>query len=103
MNKHQEIAAKIKAAAVMRGWKVNVSGDVLRITKTFKKNNRDEFVQADSEYYSILSLLPTKRPGSTWGTDGGGIGAFSALESGFFVMNKSGGSKMVLRELSKIL
>jgi hypothetical protein len=54
------------------------------------------------EYFSILGLLPTTSPGSIWGTDGGGIGALSAMKSGTFVMNKSGGSKRVLKVLAKM-
>jgi hypothetical protein len=54
------------------------------------------------EYYSILELLPTTSPGSVWGTDGGGIGAISAMNTGVFTMNKSGGSKRVLSALKKI-
>jgi hypothetical protein len=54
------------------------------------------------EYYSILGLLPTTSAGSIWGTDGGGIGAVSAMNTGLFKMNKSGGSKRVLTALAKL-
>jgi hypothetical protein len=54
------------------------------------------------EYYSILGLLPSTSAGSVWGTDGGGIGALSAMSSRVFKMNKSGGSVRVLNALKKI-
>lgn len=97
----KEIALKIKQTAEQLGWSLNVRGSVLTITKQI--NGNDEFCAADSQYYSILSLLPTTSPGSTWGTDGGGIGAISAMNSGRFVMNKSGGSKRVLSALAKLI
>ena len=54
------------------------------------------------EYGSILGLLPSTSAGSCWGHDGGGIGALSAMNSGTFKMNKSGGSKRVLSALDKL-
>jgi len=42
-------------------------------------------------------------PGSVWGTDGGGVGAISALKSGTFEMKKSGGSKRVLKAIEREL
>jgi hypothetical protein len=47
-------------------------------------------------------LLPSTEPGSVWGTDGGGVGAISAIQSGVFQMSKSGGSKRVLSAISKL-
>ena len=35
-------------------------------------------------------------------TDGGGVGAISAIQSGVFQMSKSGGSKRVLSAISKL-
>jgi hypothetical protein len=55
------------------------------------------------EYYSILELLPSTSAGSVWGTDGGGIGALSAMSSRVFKMNKSGGSVRVLNALKKMM
>ena len=101
-NKNQEIAGKIKAMALKYGWQYAVRGGVLTIVKKFTPGSRHEFVTADGEYYDILSLLPMSSPGSTWGTDGGGIGAVSAMKSGIMRMNKSGGNKNVLRELGKL-
>jgi hypothetical protein len=84
------------------GWEWYVRGNIFTITKKIQPNNNDDFITADMEYYTILSMLPTTSPGSSWGTEGGGIGAYSAIKGGLFEMNKSGGSKRVLTALSKI-
>lgn len=101
MSKSKEIAQSIKDACQQHGWKFEVRGVILTITKNIESNN-ESFCKADSEYGSILGLLPTTSAGSVWGTDGGGVGAISAMNSGIFKMNKSGGSKRVLNALSKL-
>lgn len=101
MSKAKETAQSIKDACEKYGWKYGVRGTILTITKHFDAT-KEGFCKADSEYGSILCLLPTTSPGSVWGTDGGGVGAISAMNSGVFKMNKSGGSVRVLKALSKI-
>ncbi len=101
MSAATETAAKILAVANEYGWEVTVRGSILTITKS-GINSTDDFVRADMEYFSILGLLPSTSPGSIWGTDGGGIGALSAMSSRVFKMNKSGGSVRVLNALKKI-
>jgi hypothetical protein len=102
MSAAKEVAAKILAVAKEYGWNVNVRGSILTITKSGINTNED-FVRADMEYYSILELLPMTSPGSVWGTDGGGIGALSAMRSRVFTMNKSGGSVRVLNALKRMI
>lgn len=102
MNKNAELAKKIADKCKALGWTFVVDNNLLKIYKKITPNSNDEFVKADSEYYWILSLLPQSRPGSVWGTDGGGIGALSAMNNGLFVMNKSGGNKLVLRKLEEL-
>ena len=97
----KEIALSIKTTAANLGWTVEVSREVLRISKPI--NGREELVTADGEYYSILSLLPQTTAGSMWGTDCGGVGAVAALRNGMFMMHKSGGSKRVLNALAKLV
>lgn len=99
----KESAEKILSLCSEYGWKPEVRGAILTITKYIKAGSTESFCKADSEYYSILSYLPTTSPGSMWGTDGGGVGALSAMKSGVFVMNKSGGSKRVLKAIEKML
>lgn len=102
MSSAKETAQKIIAIAKEYGWDLNVRGSILTIYKDGIRTNED-FVRADMEYYSILGLLPSTSPGSIWGTDGGGIGALSAMNTGVFTMNKSGGSKRVLNALAKMI
>lgn len=94
-------AIQIKNIAAELNWALEVRGSILTIKKSI--SGESEFCNADMEYYSILGLLPSTSAGSIWGTDGGGIGALSAMKTGVFTMNKSGGSKRVLSALSKIL
>lgn len=102
MSVAKQTAQKILDIAKEYGWDVNVrNGSILTITKDGIRSKED-FCRADMEYYSILGLLPSTSPGSIWGTDGGGVGALTAMNSGVFTMNKSGGSKRVLNALQKL-
>lgn len=102
MSKFKTIAQEIIRIADELNWKVLVRGDILTIEKRFEAGNQDQLVRADGEYYSILGHLPQVEPGSTWGTECSGMGALSAMKSGVFRMNKSGGSKRVLRWIEKL-
>jgi len=102
MTKSVEEATKIAARCKELGWTFAVRGSILTIYKTIVRDNKDDLVSADMEYYSILGLLKRSSPGSDWGTDCGGIGALSALSSGLFVMNRSGGNKNTLKTLAKM-
>ena len=102
MSTANAIAAEIVKTAESLGWRVAVrNNSILTITKDSIRSN-DDFVRADMEYYSILGMLPSTSAGSIWGTDGGGIGALSAMRTGVFTMNKSGGSRRVLTALKKL-
>lgn len=99
----KEVAVEIKAVAVDLGWEIEIKrSSVLTISKKIIPNDKSDFCKADSEYYSILGLLPQTSAGSIWGTDGGGVGALSAMKNGLMVMNMSGGSKRVLSALAKL-
>lgn len=102
MSKAQQQAQAIADLCAEYGWTFSVRRSILEINKEFTPGSMDEFVTADMEYYSILSLLPSTSAGSIWGTDGGGVGAISAIDKGLFSMKKSGGSKRVLSALAKI-
>ncbi len=98
-----ESAKAVVEACRKYGWEFSIRNEsILTISKKFRRGNLDDFTSADMEYYEILSLLPRTSPGSDWGTSGDGIGAMSAINSGVFTMNRSGGSKLVLKQLSKI-
>jgi hypothetical protein len=103
MSKAKQIAQDILNAAKADGWNVMVERGLLVITKPIKVGSNEDFAKADSEYYNIIGRLPQTRPGSTWGTDGGGVGALSAMKHGLFEMKRSGGSKLVLKQLEKLI
>lgn len=71
------------------GWFITVRDNIVTITKHFTPGSREEFVAIDGEYYGILSLVKA-RGGSMWGTDGSGVGGYSAMLHGVFTMNVSG-------------
>lgn len=102
MPNSKEIAQKFVETCKGLGWTYNVRGAVLTIHKEIRKGSTNDFVTADMEYYSILGIVPRTSPGSIWGTDGGGVGAISAVNSGVFTMNMSGGSKRVLNAIAKM-
>lgn len=98
-----EIAKSIIKAAADNGFTLEVRGGILTVHSTYKGGDVNEwFRNCDMSYYSVLGLLKRSEPGSDWGTDGGSIGGYSAIKSGRFTMNRSGGSKRVLAALSKL-
>lgn len=98
-----EIAKSIIQAAKDNNFRLEVRGGVLTVHSRYQGGDVNEwFRNCDMSYYSVLGLLPSVEPGSTWGTDGGSVGGYSAIKSGSFVMNKSGGSKRVLAALAKL-
>lgn len=91
-------AANFAAAARNAGWQITTRDNIVTITKHFTPNSREEFVALDGEYYGILSMVKA-RGGSMWGTDGSGIGGYSAMLHGVFTMNISGVSKAFIAAL----
>jgi hypothetical protein len=82
------------------GWVVSgVRGSVVEISKAITPGCNESFTTADMEYDSILSMVPGKS-GSVWGTDGGGIGGMTAMNTGRFVMKKSGVNKTFIKKLN---
>jgi hypothetical protein len=89
------IAREFVAACRKAGWQVSSRDSVVTIRKHFTANSREEFVSLDGEYYGLLSMVPA-RGGSMWGTDGSGVGGYSAMLHGCFEMNVSGvGERMI--------
>jgi hypothetical protein len=98
--KTSKIARNFVKAALSAGWRISSRENVVTITKGFtaelhgREQSRREFVQLDGEYYGIMSILPHK--GSIWGTDGSGVGGYSAMLHGVFTMNVSGVSDKMI-------
>ena len=102
MLKTAQVAEKIVSRCKKYGWSYEVKrGSILTISKGFTPNDTNALVQCDMEYFSILSELPRCRAGCDWGTDCSGVGAMEALRDGWFVMNRSGGNKNILKLLNQ--
>jgi len=84
------------------GYKVSAHGCIVKITKHFTPGDNSAFVDCDMMAGGYLAELPATQAGSTWGTDGGSVGGYSAIRSGTFTLNRSGISKRVVAELAKI-
>ena len=102
-----DIKAQVKAlleTAAKYQFTVDASSDtVIRITRKFQAGDRNAFVECDMMASCVLDMAPLKG-GSVWGTDGGSIGGMVAIQTGSFVMNKSGsGGKKFMSELRKQL
>jgi hypothetical protein len=91
-------------ACSRQGWTVRADeeANIVTITKHFAPGDNAAFVQLDGEYYGLLSMLP-RRGGSMWGTDGSGVGGYSATLHGCFTMKASGVSKVAVRTICGIL
>ena len=97
-----EIAKSIKEAASRYGFRLDVRGGILTVTKRFTPCDNHAYVCTEGDAYSIVGMLKQTEPGSTWGSTSDGIGGHVALQSGNFILNKSGGSKRVLTALAKL-
>lgn len=93
-------AREFVTAALNAGWRISSRENVVTITKGFTAGSREEFVRLDGEYYGILSLVKA-RGGSMWGTDGSGVGGYSAMLHGVFTMNVSGVSDNMIDAIYK--
>lgn len=93
------IAREFVAACRKAGWAITVRENMVTISKHFTPNSRQEFVELDGEYYGLLSMLKA-RGGSMWGTDGSGVGGYSAMLHGCFTMNVSGVSERMIAAVS---
>jgi hypothetical protein len=85
----------------IRIWVQPISG-ILTLSKPFPAGSLEGFTEAESAV-SILYSVPTSSAGSVWGTDGGSVGGYSAVQSGMMTLHKSGCAKRFLKALSKEL
>lgn len=99
----KEYAANLKRVADQEGFIISIKADILTITKHFPAGDKKAFCDCDMMYSCVFDHLPRTSPGSDWGTDGGGVGGMFSIYCGTFVMNRSGGNKRILKELSKLI
>jgi len=95
-------AANWHAAVRSLGYRVNARGCIVTLTKHFPAGDHAAFADCDMTAPSLLYRLPATAPGSTWGTDGGSVGGYSAIKNGHYSLNRSGISKRVVAKLAKL-
>lgn len=93
----QERAAQVRSAAAEAGATVSSRDGVVSVTILFEAGDADRAYAAWSACHRILRLVPTSRPGSTWGGDG--IGFVAAVEHGCMTVHKSGANRLVCRAI----
>jgi len=96
-------AAEWLATVTSCGYHVRAAGCVVTISRNFTPGDMSAFTDCDMVGPSFLDRLPTTSPGSTWGTDGGSVGGYSAVKHGCYTLNRSGISKRVVSQLAKLL
>ena len=94
-SKTTKAARGFVAAARAYGWRISTRDNIVTITKSFTPGDENAFRHLDGEWYGILSVVPA-RGGSVWGTDGSGVGGYSAILHGVFTMNVSGVSERTI-------
>jgi len=96
-------ASEFVAKCCELGWRpIVISSTVIAVTKEFTPGSREGLLQCDREYSRLLALCPHKG-GSEWGTECSGVGCFTALERGLFLMQKSGrGAKRFSEEVRRL-
>lgn len=93
-------ANQFKEAVLASGFSYSIRGSILTVSKTFNPGSEVDFVKCDLIGPHLLSLAPSTTVGSVWGTDGGSVGGFFALQRGMYILNKSGVSKKFLKALT---
>lgn len=85
---------------------VNISrtdASILTLTKSFTPLNAEEYYQAEDDCSWVMSKAPVSRSGSTWGTTSDGMGAISAMQTGYMRLNRSGINMNWLKRLAILL
>jgi len=98
----QEVAQNFVSQCKEYGFTYTVGTNILRVHRKFQPGNLEEFTYCDMWGPHLLGIVKATQPGSIWGTDGGSVGGHVAVTSGNYTLNKSGCSKRILKQISKI-
>lgn len=93
--------AEFVAACEAEGFTWSAHGTTVTVRTSFQPGDNAGFVNADGTGPMLLAGVPTTSSGSTWGTDGGGVGGMVAISKGQYRLNKSGCSKRFVNALNK--
>lgn len=86
-----------------KGFRVEVEPNIVTVHKNFEIGNLEEFAKCDFEAPLLLMGVPLSG-GSIWGTDGGSVGGWSAVQNGRFKLHKSGyRAKRFMAALEKLV
>lgn len=85
--------AEIRAMASEYGFMIHSHAGIVSVSGRFTPNDQAAYIVMESNAYRLLNKFRQVRAGSMWGSDSGSVGGGIALESGRFVMNKSGCEK----------
>lgn len=100
----QQIVAEFLTETATGGFHVSFRNTVVTISKNFPVGDSRAFTEIDMVAPQILRKIPVRKTDSSmWGTDGGSVGGWAALESGRFTLNISGVQEKFLAELEKQL
>lgn len=94
--------AEFANACRTEGFTWSARGSVVTVRTSFQPGDNAGFVNADMTGPILLSSVPTTAAGSTWGTDGGGVGGMVAVQKGHYTLNKSGCSKRFVNALNRL-
>lgn len=82
-------------------FQISESNSIVSVHKSFEKGNESQFVQCDMNGPYLISLVAASG-GSVWGTDGGSVGAHSAILHGNYCLKVSGAKASFVKQLRKL-
>lgn len=100
-----ELATEFLTEATNAGFTVTVKAfpdRVVTIETAFTPGDRDAYIAADGAAGALMLAVPTVTYGTTWGTDGSGVGGHAGMAGGYYRLNKSGVSKRFANALAKL-
>jgi hypothetical protein len=95
----RNVAEQFRNQAHAEGWRIDVQGQTVSVTKHFTPGDKAAFCECDATAWGLLASLPG-RGGSTWGTDGGSVGGHVALTHGRYELKRSCVGKRVADALA---
>jgi len=89
-NAVKDTVTVIRDMASKAGLAIRSQKGIVTVTGHFDKGDKDAYTRMENDALRILARFRQTRAGSIWGSDSGSIGGAIALQTGNFVLNKSG-------------
>ena len=93
----KERAITIRAKAKEYGFTIHAHGSIISVSANFTPGDKAAYLKLEDQANEILGMFRMVTPGSVWGADSGSVGGAIAIETGKFVMNKSGCEKLLTK------